>query len=164
MKEFLNLTDLTVGPEWICQQLASFDTAALRLHLKRHRRKDQLFSGYCRYNDFQIVAAIHEIMPLPFLLQKPTGSTPNGRKRCGYDFVWHEMKVATEDQALVWVVGHEIWHYLCKTRQMRGNWETRANRFGFDWLARFAQETKLSLFSPARLVFPPAKRLRVVYG
>jgi hypothetical protein len=164
MKCFVNATDLRVGPEWICRKLSPYDTAALSLHLKRHRRKDQLFSGYCRYADMVIVAAIHQDLPLPFRLAKPVGSTPNRRRRCGYDYVWHEVVIETADQALVWVAGHECWHFLCKTGQRSGNWETRANRFGFEWLTEFlAPAGPRALFDEAPLS-PPPGRLRRVYG
>jgi hypothetical protein len=167
MKEFLNATDLHEAAEWIQQQLEPFDTSPLRLHLKRHRRKDQLFSGYCRYDDSLIVAAIHEKMPVPFLLQKPIGSTPNKRRRCGYDYLWHELVIETEAMAMVWVVGHECWHYLCKTKQMKGNWETRANKYGFEWAERYANESAKQTYLFKWMAAPApkkSKKLKVVYG
>ncbi len=168
MKEFVNLTDLQIAANWICNKLKEYDTTKLRLHLKRHRRRDQLFSGYCRYEDFLVVAAIHEKMPLPFCLTKPIGSKPNRRRRRGFDYLWKEMSVATEDQAMVWVAGHECWHYLCKTKQQKGNWETRANKFGFAWLEEFTADSleKTSLFDtffslPANT---KKKKVKVIYG
>ena len=167
MKEFINNTDCDLAAQWICEKLAVYDTSPLRLHLKRHRRKDQLFSGYCRYDDFLVVAAIHERLPLPFLLQKPVGSKPNRRKHVGYDYVWYEAPVRTTNEAMVWVVGHECWHFLCKTKQHKGNWETRANKFGFEWLAEFAAVTtprqRLFDWMPAR-ARPSSLKLKVIYG
>lgn len=168
MREFINATDLDLAPAWICRRLELFDTTSLRLHLKRHRRKDQFFSGYCRYSDYLTVAAIHEELPVPFRLVRPVGSRKNRRCRRGFEYLWDEMPVVTPDQALVWVAGHECYHYLCKTRQLRGNWETRANRFGFDWLRVFAREhtEQLSFFeklSASRYV-RPSGALRTVYG
>ena len=167
MKEFVNNTDCDLAAQWIGEKLAAYDTSLLRLHLKRHRRRDQLFSGYCRYDDFLIMAAIHEHMPLPFLLQKPVGSKPNLRKRVGYDYVWHEAPVRTANEAMVWVVGHECWHFFCKTKQHKGNWETRANKFGFEWLAEYAAAStprqRLFDWMPAR-VGPASRKLKVIYG
>ena len=172
MKQFINATDLPLAPNWIKNKLKAYDTRPLRFHLKRHRRKDQLFSGYCRYKDFLIVAAIHEKLPLPFLLQKPIKSKPNSRTALGYEYIWREMTVTTADQALVWVAGHECWHYLCKTKQQKGNWETRANNFGFDWLEEFTQQTTKKTtkkqLSFSWSIFPatpkPKKKLKVIYG
>ncbi len=169
MKEFVNATNLQLAPDWIANQLQAYDTSKLRLHLKRHRRRDQFFSGYCRYHDFLVVAAIHHKLPLPFQLAKPIGSTPNRRKKCGYDYVWQETLIATEEQALVWVAGHECWHFLCKTKQHSGNWETRANKFGFQWVQQFnaRHPQQLSLFkqlAPKHLTLKPRPRLRTVYG
>lgn len=166
MKEFVNATNLQRAAEWIQRRLDEFDTQSLRLHLKRHRRKDQLFSGYCRYDDFLVVAAIHERMPLPFLLQKPIGSTPNKRSKKGYNYVWHEQVIETEEQALAWVAGHECWHFLCKTKQTRGNWETKANRFGFAWSEQYAREYPRQRFLFPGLGKPKSKnrKMQVVYG
>ena len=167
MKEFVNATDLQLAPDWIREKLKTYDTRALRLHLKRHRRKDQLFSGYCRYDDCLIVAAVHEKLPLPFRLQKPVRSKPNPRTARGYEYIWRDMAVATADQALVWVAGHECWHFLCRTGQQKGNWETRANNFGFDWLEAFIRQTtqkQLSFHWNPSAAPKPNKKLRVVYG
>ncbi|MBN1844743.1 MAG: hypothetical protein JW810_03600 [Sedimentisphaerales bacterium] len=168
MKEFVNATELTLAADWICRKMSRYDTRRLRLHLKRHRRKDQIFSGYCRYSDFLVVAAVHQRLPLPFSLAKPVASRPNRRRRCGFDYIWQEMTIATEDQALVWIAGHECYHFLCKTRQLSGNWETRANRYGFECLAEFSGEhpVQLPLFEKCS---PSARarshrRPRVIYG
>ena len=167
MKEFINQTDLHVAAEWIREKLSGYDTSKLRLHLKRHGRKDQVFSGYYRFDDFLIVAAVHEKLTFPFLLQKPIGSTPNKRRRVGYDYLWDELTITSADQAMVWVAGHECWHYLCKTKQEKGNWETRANKFGFAWAKAFGVETspKQRLFGwmPAPIKTKP-KKIKVVYG
>lgn len=167
MKEFVNQTDLSVAAEWIQEKLSGYDTSKLRLHLKHHRRKDQVFSGYYRFDDFLIVAAIHEKMTFPFLLQKPIGSTPNKRRRAGYDYIWDQLAITSADQAIVWVAGHECWHYLCKTKQKKGNWETRANKFGFTWATEFAaQKTvgqKLFSWMPAPIK-TKTKKMKVVYG
>ena len=167
LKEFVNATDLTQAATWIRQKLASFDTSLMRLHLKRHRRKDQVFSGYCRYDDFLVVAAIHQRMPLPFLLQKPIGSVPNKRRKRGFDYIWHEQVIETAEQALVWVAGHESWHYLCKTGQMKGNWETRANRYGFAWSQEYTEQYPVERFLFDWLPIETKKtagKLKVVYG
>jgi hypothetical protein len=76
--------------------------------------------------------------------------------------------VRSADEAMVWIVGHETWHYLCKTRQLSGNWETRANRFGFEWLREFQGQTRDERPWLARLVetvsTTAGTRLKVVYG
>lgn len=156
-----------MAADWVQEKLSGYDTSKLRLHLKRHRRKDQWFSGYYRFEDFLIVAAIHERMRFPFLLQKPIGSKPNKRKRVGYDYLWDELAITSADQAMVWIVGHESWHYLCKTKQEKGNWETRANKFGFAWAAEFAAQTsgRQRLFSWMPAPKPKkSKKMKVVYG
>ncbi|MBN1766282.1 MAG: hypothetical protein JW860_13565 [Sedimentisphaerales bacterium] len=165
MYEFINSTELNRAADWICQRLEQYDTTKLRLHLKRHRRRDQVFSGYCRYEDFLVIAAIHEKLPLPFCLCKPISTRPNRRRRRGFDYIWHEMPVYTEEQALVWVTGHECWHYLCKTKQLKGNWETRANKYGFQWLDEF-NHYATEHFGNTLKIIPSfkAKKLKIIYG
>ncbi len=167
MKELVDAAGLPKAAEWIREKLVNFDTKKLKLHLKRHRRKDQWFSGYCRYADFLVVAAIHEKMPLPFCLCKPIGSRQNLRCKRGYEYIWHELVIETQEQAMVWVAGHECWHYLCKTRQMKGNWETKANHFGFDWAEEFAKQNRpveLPLWKAVFSRTDKEKKLKVVYG
>ena len=61
---------------------------------------------------------------------------PTARGR-PYKLVWHEERFESPDQLLVFVAGHEIWHFLCHSGQRRGDHETKANCNGFLWLAEF---------------------------
>jgi hypothetical protein len=68
------------------------------------------------------------------------GSEPLERKRLGarpYKLVWYEETFTSADDLLVFVAGHEFWHFLCHTGQRRGDFEVRANCHGFSWLSEF---------------------------
>ena len=135
--EYRNYTDLALAPEFILRRLEPFDTVKLRLHLKFHRRKDQPVSGYFRYEDFLVVAAVREKQRFPLKNQWPVGSR---KSRCprGWAWVWDEEPVRTRDEIMVWIAAHECFHFLRHTRQVDGiQRETRANRFGFLWLREF---------------------------
>jgi hypothetical protein len=38
---------------------------------------------------------------------------------------------------MAFVFGHELWHFLCRTKQKSGNWQTKANKFGIEVLEAF---------------------------
>jgi len=38
---------------------------------------------------------------------------------------------------MVWITFHELWHFLCITGQKTGNYQTKANGFGFEMLRKF---------------------------
>ncbi len=140
--EYRNYTDLVAAPAFILKYLAAFDTSKLRLHLKFHRRKDQAVSGYFRYNDFLVMAAVREKQRFPLKNEWPVGSRKSRGPR-GWAWVWDGEPVRTRDELMVWIAGHELFHFLRHTRQVEGiQRETRANRFGFLWLREFKAERK----------------------
>ena len=52
-----------------------------------------------------------------------------------WEWVWREDQFHTLEEAFVWVAGHEAFHWLRHSRQIPGrNYETQANRSGFEWL------------------------------
>jgi hypothetical protein len=55
----------------------------------------------------------------------------------GFSWIMDEEKVIDAEEAMVWIAGHEAWHYLCKTKQEKGNHQTKANKAGFAWLREF---------------------------
>ncbi len=135
--EFRNSTELVRAPEFALERLESFDTRNLRLHLKYHRRKDQEISGYYRFEDFLVVAAVRRKQRFPLKNEWPVGSRKTGRGR-GWAWVWDNEPARNSEELMVWICGHELFHFLRHTKQISGiNRETRANRFAFEWLRAF---------------------------
>ena len=99
-------------------------------------------SGYYRYDDHLVVAAVRQRQRFPLKNQWPVGSRP-ARGGRGWAWVWDGEPVETRDQLMVWIAAHELYHFLRHTRQVEGiQRETRANRFAFAWLRAFlAEET-----------------------
>ena len=148
--EFRNLTDLVEAPAFLLRRLEPFETGPLRLHLKFHRRKDQPVSGYFRFRDLLIVAAVRRTQRFPLTNAWPTGSrqVPFGR---GWAWVWDEEPVRDREELMVWIAAHELFHYLRHTRQLKDiQRETRANRFAFAWLRSFIAEHRAPLLGYAR--------------
>jgi hypothetical protein len=148
--EFRNYTDLVEAPAFILDELKPYDTARLRLHLKFHRRRDQPVSGYFRFRDFLIVAAVRQMQRFPLKNAWPVGSRAVRTGR-GWAWVWDEEPVHDRDALMVWIAGHEAFHYLRHTRQIEGiQRETRANRFAFQWLRTFMAARDMPLFNLSR--------------
>lgn len=55
----------------------------------------------------------------------------------GWKYISEEVTFCDQSEVLVFIFGHELWHFLCKTKQERGNWETKANKFGIEVLKAF---------------------------
>jgi hypothetical protein len=52
------------------------------------------------------------------------------------------LELETEDEALVYIIAHETFHYLRRTRQIEGkNTEIGADRFSEDMLEKFRAMT-----------------------
>lgn len=64
--------------------------------------------------------------------------------------VYRNVPIQDQDEAIVWIIGHEAFHFLRKTRQIRGrNVEWQADAFGCDLLERWRagqREGQLRLF------------------
>jgi len=155
--EYRNCTDLVAAPRFILERLEPFDTSTLRLHLKFHSRRDQAVSGYFRYRDRLIVAAVRRRQRFPLKNQWPVGSRPVRTGR-GWAWVWDEEPVRDRDELMVWIAGHEAFHFLRHTRQIGGiQRETRANRFAFEWLRGYLAERRGGgVGDPRGLVLGPA--------
>ena len=140
--EYRNHTDLVRAPRFISRRLEPFETSSLRLHLKLHRRKDQPVSGYFRYGDRLVVAAVRARQRFPLKNAWPVG-TRRVRGGRGWAWVWDEEPVRDRDELMVWIAAHELYHFLRHTKQIGGiQRETRANRFAFEWLRAYLTEER----------------------
>ncbi len=61
----------------------------------------------------------------------------------GWEYITEPLTLATLDEALVFIAGHEAFHWLRHSRQVPGrNGEPGANRFGLEWLKQFRKARK----------------------
>ena len=112
------------------------------MHLKFHRRRDQEVSGYFRFDDNFVMAAVRKKQRFPLKNEWPVATRPSsGRRR--WKWVWDSEPATDRDELLVWIAAHELYHFLRHTRQVPGiNRETRANRFAFEWMRRYKAECR----------------------
>jgi len=68
----------------------------------------------------------------------PTIYTFNVRLNKTYNLIQKDAIYQTAEEAIVWLLGHELFHYLRATQQIKGkNTEAQANEFGFKCLSEF---------------------------
>jgi hypothetical protein len=138
--ELRNFTNgLARGEAFVRAKASLVDTDALSLHIKFTRAKGRDVAGYYRWEDRRMVLAVKQRLRYPRSAAYGVGTTPRDNRLGGlpYRLVWHEEVFASPDDLLVFVAGHEFWHFLCHTGQRKRDHETRANCHGFAWLAEF---------------------------
>lgn len=116
------------------------DTAGLSVHVKFTKAKGRDVSGYYRWSDRRMVLAVKPRLRYPRVAAYGVGTLPKPDRRLGglpYRLVWHEEPFESPDDLLVFVAGHEFWHFLCHSGQRKRDHETKANCHGFAWLAEF---------------------------
>jgi hypothetical protein len=123
---------------FIRAKFALVRTRGLSIRIKYTRAYDAEISGYYRWDDRRMVVAVQAGLRYPFKAAYSVASKGRGhRARLSTQQIWYEELFDSADDLLVFVAGHEMWHYLCHTRQRKGDQETKANCHGFLWLSEF---------------------------
>jgi len=154
------------GLGWVRERLGAYDwSEADWLSVRRARSEKYAFRGVCkaprngsRYRINCTVSkhasySIHQLMRLSPLYRNPEGSwpeVPEGHKvgdryvatRNGESVQWRRLyrplKLGNEDEVLVFLVAHEAFHYLRKTRQVEGrHGEIEADAFALKMLEHY---------------------------
>ena len=130
-----------LGPavEFLRAKSEHFNHEGLDVRVRYTRAKGRDLDGYYEPARRRMVLAVKQRLRYPRAAAYGVGSLSLDRPRKGrhYELVWHEDRFEGPQDLLVFVAGHEVWHYLCDSGQRRGNFETRANCHGFLWLAEF---------------------------
>ena len=154
------------GLGWIRGRLEAYDwSMADWMSVRRGRSEKHAFRGVCkaprdgaRYRINCNVSGhasypIYQLMRLSPLYRDPDGTwpeVPEGHvvgdryvaNRSGESVQWRRLyrpvELGTEDEVLVFLVAHEAFHYLRKTRQVRGrHGEIEADAFALKMLERY---------------------------
>ncbi|MFT4569785.1 MAG: hypothetical protein ACI8TX_002240 [Hyphomicrobiaceae bacterium] len=143
--ELVNFTGtLSRAEAFVRAKAAHFRTDDLSVHVKYTKAKGRDVTGYYRLNDRRIVLAVKKRLRYPRNAAYGVGSQTLERPskgRAPYKLLWWEDRFDSPEDLLVFVAGHEIWHFLCHSGQRKGDFETRANCHGFLWLAEFRSWT-----------------------
>ena len=125
------------------RKLAPFDQSKLeyfRLYDRTHKTATVGVWGRCTYPNakkglgyrIRCCVAIME-GEFPYPAKYAIGTDRLDARR--WNWIWRDERFWTKPEAFVWVAGHEAFHWLRHSRQIPGaNYETRANRFAFEWL------------------------------
>jgi hypothetical protein len=139
--ELRNFTgELEQAERFIRAKCALIATDGLSIHIKHTRAKRRDVVGYYRFADRRIVIAVKRRLRYPRRSAYGVGSLPIAQRSAHgrpFKLVWHEDRFDGPDDLLVFVAGHEVWHYLCHSGQRKGDHETKANCNGFAWLHEF---------------------------
>jgi hypothetical protein len=128
------------GEAFVRAKAALAETAGLSVHIKFTRAKGRDVNGYYRWDDRRMVLAVKQRLRYPRRAAYGVGTQSRDWQRLGgrpYRLLWHEETFASPDDLLVFVAGHEFWHFLCHSGQRKRDHETRANCNGFAWLREF---------------------------
>lgn len=142
MLQIKNYTDgLERGEAFLRAKCALINTHRLSIHIKHTRARGCDLTGYYRWNDRRLVAAVRPGLRYPVKAAYSIAYAPrkDGRSGLGRQKIWHEDHFNNADELLVFVAAHEVWHFLCDSRQrpLTEDEETRANCLGFLWLREF---------------------------
>jgi hypothetical protein len=161
------------GFGWVRERLEAYDwSMADWVSVRRGRSEKHAFRGVCkaphdgsRYRINCNVSKhasypIHQLVRLSPLYRNPDGTWPEVPEghvvgdrfvatRNGESVQWRRLyrplELRTEDEVLVFLVAHEAFHYLRKTRQVRGrHGEIEADAFALKMLERYREGSSCS--------------------
>ena len=148
--QFRNFTDLNSIESFVLNELKNYKTEFPRnrkfgkeliIHLKWAKLQDNQSTtvGYFRYKDFLMNCRINQNADYPLVKKMAIGSKPCSHffRPHLFDYIWDQESLNNHEEAMVWVFAHELWHFLCKSKQAKGNFKTKANKFAFEMLRKY---------------------------
>ena len=164
------------GLEWIRERLEAYDwSKADWLSVRRGSSERYAFRGVCKMprngSGYRIncnvsrhtAYPIYQYMRVSPLYRNPDGTwpeVPEGHKvgdryvatRKGESLQWRRLyrplELRSEDEVLVFLVAHEAFHYLRKTRQVEGrHGEIEADAFALKMLERYRNEPNITILT-----------------
>lgn len=133
-----NETGLKEIEKFVKEKLSCYDTRDLKLYMRWSTGKHKI-NGYCRYTDFFTTCRVNKNNKYPIRFKYPVGTNQAGAGLSGFSWIIDESTAHDAEEAMAWIVGHETWHFLCKTKQEKGNFQTKANKAGFAWMREFKE-------------------------
>jgi hypothetical protein len=149
--ELKNKTDLNVEPflkHFAAREQINYDKVALSLMWSEAR---QAVSGYCKYpmitsgkgkqrldrkGTYKLSCRIRRDIRYPYKEELTIGSIQLPEIR-SWKYITAWLTAHNDMELMVWIIGHELWHYLCKDKQRRGNYQTKANLYGLRMLKEY---------------------------
>jgi hypothetical protein len=168
------------GLRWIREQLGAYEwSKADWISVRRGSSERYAFRGVCkaprsgsgyRINcnvSKYVTYPIHQLMRVSPLYRNPDGTwpeVPEGHEvgdryiaaRNGESVQWRRLyrplELGNENEVLVFLVAHEAFHYLRKTRQVGGrHGEIEADAFALKMLERYRDESNIAILADTPL-------------
>jgi hypothetical protein len=168
------------GLRWIRERLGAYDWSKVDwVSVRRGRSEKYAFRGVCKAprngSGYRINCnvskhasyPIYQLMRLSPLYRNPDGTwpqVPEGHKvgdryvatRNGESVQWRRLyrplELRNEDEVLVFLVAHEAFHYLRKTRQVEGrHGEIVADAFALKMLEEYRDESNIAIPTDTQL-------------
>lgn len=138
-----NSTDCVKAEEFVRHIMQGFKTEfpknkklgkELTINMK-WSNSGQFCSGRMRCADFDASCRVSKHNVYPITVSEAVGT----QKVDEHFFVWVTERITFNDaeECMIYILGHELWHFLCETKQRKGNHQTKANKNGIDWLEKF---------------------------
>lgn len=111
---------------------------------------NQLVKGFCGSSLEQgqevylVSPCVNKSIPLPYKFSQAVVNKIEQGTQKEWDQAYNSEVISTYEEAMVWILGHECWHFLCAVGEREGNTEANANKNGFKWLEEFREEKELS--------------------
>ena len=131
---------------YVSALLSDYDCSKLDwIKLYESRTRKDWWIGYCRFpnpakgQQYQITAAFPARWTYPKKMRIPTGSKTHGGS---WKYTYTVVEMQDRDEAMLAVFGHELFHYLKRTRQLSTedfgrNGNPAANKFAIHLIEDF---------------------------
>lgn len=116
------------------------------------------FTGICKYpiskrrsnktgekarTHFKIICRIGKNKIFPCIHKDYVGTKSYPDKHL-WEWIFDQEKINDNDEGFIFIFGHELWHFLRKTKQELGrNNQSQANKFGFKLLRLFKESKEI---------------------
>jgi len=158
MIKIIDKTGLDEAVEFIYSQIQHWDTSKIDWFKCLPLNKRVPLHGRCTYpkrirkgsrkflHQYQIRCSVNvreDYWPRRFGWFIGTKTVKLGSGGSAWTWIEEEVVYHSAVEALIWVAGHECYHWLRHSRQIPGkNTQCQANKFGLNWLYRF-RESKI---------------------
>jgi len=128
--------------DFILSEISNYNTTDLTVTLLNVNC--DVHKGYCEYPvqkrkglDYRITAGINPNLNYCVRVRYFIGTKQWTGATKGFSWIEQDTNLKDCNENLIWIFFHELWHFLCHSKQKKGNYQTKANVFGFDMLEKY---------------------------
>ncbi len=161
--EVNNKTKFKRAEQFLIFQLSNYDTERLVVTMST-ACKGEKYRGYCSYPTkpgksmrgwrfdfakgiFRVTSNVNTRAHYPYTETMSIGTKQIDKKR--FEWITEEVQFDNPEEVIVFVLGHEVHHFLCKSKQLKGtgqrNTQCQANKKGIEWLRKFNDKDEVAI-------------------